>query len=97
MKRTIIISLALLLALTACQERSLQLEVPAREMKIAVLAPGVHTQVSSESFEADDRIGLFVTDYIEEATPMPLQISGNRATHIPAPFDGTACNTGKTV
>ena len=97
MKRTIISSLALLLALTACQERSLQQEGPAREMKIAVLAPGVHTRVSAESFEADDRIGLFVTDYIEDATPMPLQISGNRATNIAATFDGTAWNPAKTV
>ena len=97
MKRTIICSLALLLALTACQERSLQQEGPAREMKIAVLAPGVHTRVSAESFEADDRIGLFVTDYIEDATPMPLQISGNRATNVAATFDGTVWNTAKTV
>ena len=97
MKRTIIISLALLLALTACQERSLQLEDPAREMKIAVLAPGVHTRVSATSFEADDRIGLFVTDYIEETTPMPLQISGNRATNIAATFDGTTWNPAQTV
>ena len=97
MKRTIIISLALLLALTACQERSLQQEGPVREMKIAVLAPGVHTRVSAESFEADDRIGLFVTDYIEDATPMPLQISGNRATNVAATFDGTAWNPAKTV
>ena len=97
MKRTIISSLALLLALTACQERSLQQEGPAREMKIAVLAPGVHTRVSAESFEADDKIGLFVTDYIEDATPMPLQISGNRATNIAATFDGTAWNPAKTV
>ena len=97
MKRTIISSLALLLALTACQERSLQLEDPAREMKIAVLAPGVHTRVSATSFEADDRIGLFVTDYIEETTPMPLQISGNRATNIAATFDGTTWNPAQTV
>ena len=97
MKRTIIISLALLLALTACQERSLQQDGPAREMKIAVLAPGVHTRVSAESFEADDKIGLFVADYIEDATPMPLQISGNRATNIAATFNGTAWNPAKTV
>ena len=97
MKRTIICSLALLLTLTACQERSLQQEGHAREMKIAVLAPGVHTRVSATSFEADDRIGLFVTDFIDDATPMPLQISGNRATNIAATFDGTAWNTAKTV
>ena len=97
MKRTIISSLALLLALTACQERSLQQEGPARVMKIAVLAPGVHTRVSAETFEANDRIGLFVTDYIEDATPIPLQISGNRATNVAATFDGTAWNLAKTV
>ena len=97
MKRTIISSLALLLVLTACQERSLQQEGPAREMKIAVLAPGVQTRASAEAFEADDRIGLFVTDYIGDATPMPLQISGNRATNVAATFDGTVWNMAKTV
>lgn len=97
MKRTIISSLALLLVLTACQERSLQQEGPAREMKIAVLVPGVHTRASSEAFEADDRIGLFVTDYIGDATPMPLQIFGNRATNVAATFDGTVWNPVKTV
>ena len=97
MKRTIISSLALLLALSACQERSLQQEGPAREMKIAVLAPGVHTRASAEGFEADDRIGLFVTDYIEDATPMPLQISGNRATNVAATFDGIVWNPANTI
>ena len=97
MKRTIISSLALLLAFTACQELSLQQDGPAREMKIKVLTPGVHTRVSAETFEANDRIGLFVTDYIEDATPIPLQISGNRATNVAATFDGTAWNTAKTV
>lgn len=97
MKRTIISSLALLLAFTACQELSLQQDGPAREMKIRVLTPGVHTRVSAETFDANDRIGLFVTDYIEDATPIPLQISGNRATNVAATFDGTAWNTAKTV
>ena len=97
MKRTIISSLALLLAFTACQELSLQQDGPDREMKIKVLTPGVHTRVSAETFEANDRIGLFVTDYIEDATPIPLQISGNRATNVAATFDGTAWNLAKTV
>ena len=97
MKRTIISSLALLLAFTACQELSLHQDGPDREMKIKVLTPGVHTRVSAETFEANDRIGLFVTDYIQNATPMPLQISGNRATNVAATFDGTAWNPAKTV
>ncbi|MGN0189234.1 MAG: fimbrillin family protein [Candidatus Cryptobacteroides sp.] len=97
MKRTIIISLVLALTLTACQERNLQPEGLPREMKIAVLAPGVHTKASAESFEEGDRVGLFVADYIGDATPLPLQISGNRATNVAADFDGAAWNVAKTI
>lgn len=97
MKRTIISSFVLALTLTACQEQSLQPDGPSREMKISVLAPGVQTKASAESFGTGDRVGLFVTDYIDDLTPMPLQISGNRATNVAAAFDGIAWNMAKTV
>ena len=97
MKRTIISSFVLALTLTACQEQSLQPDGPSREMKISVLAPGVQTKASAESFGTGDRVGLFVTDYIDDLTPLPLQISGNRATNVAAAFDGIAWNMAKTV
>lgn len=97
MKRTIITSFGLALTLTACQVQSLQPDGPSREMKISVLAPGVQTKASAESFGTGDRVGLFVTDYIDDLTPMPLQISGNRATNVAAAFDGIAWNMAKTV
>lgn len=97
MKRTIITSLILALTLTACQVQSLQPDGPSREMKISVLAPGVQTKASAGTFETGDRVGLFVTDYIDDLTPLPLQISGNRATNVAAAFDGIAWNMAKTV
>ena len=97
MKRTIITSFVLALTLTACQEKGFQPDGASREMKISVLAPGVQTRASSESFETGDRVGLFVTDYIDASTPMPLQISGNRATNVAASFDGEPWNISKTV
>ena len=51
MKRTIICSLALLLALTACQERSLQQEGPAREMGFAVITVQILTIVGTVTID----------------------------------------------
>ena len=97
MKRTIICAAGLALLLCACQENRLEQDVPAREMSFNVLAPGVQTRASAESFEPGDRIGLYVADYLDASTPMPLQISGNRANNVEASFDGTSWTTAKQI
>ena len=66
-------------------------------MSFNVLAPGVKTKVSNNAFEASDMIGLYVTDYVDATTPMPLQISGNRANNLVVTFDGAAWTPSQTI
>lgn len=96
MKKTYIPLLAL--ALTACQEGNITLDIAATgEMTFKVLAPGAVTKVTGNSFDAMDQIGLYVTDYVDDTTPMPLQISGNRANNITVTFDGSAWTPEKAI
>ena len=91
MKR-IYIPFLLTLALTACQESDITPESPVVSdyMSFNILAPGAQTKVLNNAFEASDVIGLYVTDYVDDNTPMPLQISGNRANNTQVTYDGGA-------
>ena len=96
MKKTYIPLLAL--ALTACQEGNITPDIAATgEMTFKVLAPGAVTKVTGNSFDAMDQIGLYVTDYVDDTTPMPLQISGNRANNLTVTFDGLAWTPEKAI
>lgn len=102
MKQTIISLGTVLLAaafITACQKQDHAGDIAGspRKMNFSVLSPGAQTKVSGGAFEAGDRIGLFVTDYADEQTPMPLQISGNRATNVAATFDGQTWTSERPV
>ena len=66
-------------------------------MSFNVLAPGVKTKVSNNAFEISDMIGLYVTDYADAITPMPLQISGNRANNLAVTFDGAVWTPSQTI
>ena len=98
MKR-IYIPFLLTLALTACQEGDITPEasVLSNEMSFNVIASGTLTKVSNNAFEASDVIGLYVTDYVDDHTPMPLQISGNRASNSLVTFDGSVWTPGQTI
>ena len=89
----------LALAVTACQEGNITPDAPvvSDEMSFNVLAPGIQTKVADNAFEASDVIGLYVTDYVNESTPMPLQISGNRVNNMTLTFDGAAWTPEKTI
>ena len=90
--------LFLTLAIAACQEENITPEIATNgEMSFNVLAPGVKTKVSNNTFEASDMIGLYVTDYVDVTTPMPLQISGNRANNLVVTFDGAAWIPSQTI
>lgn len=91
--------LFLTLALAACQEENITPELSGvnDQMSFNVLAPGVKTKVSNNAFEASDMIGLYVTDYVDATTPMPLQISGNRANNLVVTFDGAAWTPSQTI
>ena len=98
MKR-IYIPLLMALAFTACQDNTVELEVPVLDnvMRFNLVRPDVQTKVSAGAFEAADQIGLYVTDYVNETTPMPLQISGNRANNSLVTFDGSAWTPDQTI
>lgn len=89
----------LLAVLTACQEGNItpEAQVVSDEMSFDVLAPGLQTKVANDVFEMSDVIGLYVTDYVDDMTPMPLQLSGNRANNLTVTYDGSAWNPEQTV
>ena len=66
-------------------------------MHFNLVGPDVQTKVSSGLFETADQIGLYVTDYVDNTTPMPLQLSGNRANNLTVTFDGSAWTPEKTI
>ena len=97
--KKIYIPFLLALAFTACQEGNITPEAPAvsDEMSFNVITPGLQTKVTNGAFEATDVIGLYVTDYVNEITPMPLQISGNRANNSQVTFDGAVWTPVQTI
>ena len=98
MKR-IYIPLIIALAFTSCQENAIEPANSAADnvMRFNLVNPGVQTKVSAGAFEAADQIRLYVSDYVNETTPMPLQISGNRANNSLVTFDGSAWNPEQTI
>ncbi len=98
MKR-IYIPLLVVLAVTACQDNTVESDAPIHDnvMRFNLVGPDVQTKVSAGAFETADQIGLYVTDYVNETTPMPLQISGNRANNSLVTFDGSAWTPDQTI
>ena len=66
-------------------------------MRFNLVGPNAQTKVSAGAFEEADQIGLYVTDYVNETTPMPLQISGNRANNSLVTFDGSVWTPEQTI
>ena len=87
-----------LLAAISCQENTVDPTlVYDNIMRFNLTAPCVATKVTADGFEATDYIGLYVADYVNDATPMPLQISGNRANNLIMTFDGSAWIPEETI
>ena len=79
------------MGMVACEQATNNAEIPAdNRMLFDIASPSAHTRVSNGAFEAEDRVGVYVTDYADDTTPMPLQISGNRANNEALLFDGAS-------
>ena len=77
--------------MVACEQAANNVEIPAdNRMLFDVASPSAHTRANNGAFEAEDKIGVYVTDYADDTTPMPLQISGNRANNEALIFDGAS-------
>lgn len=90
MMKRISIPLLILLLIVSCQENSI---VPVHlatddVMRFNLISSDLQTKVSEGTFEIKDKIGLYVTDYVDNHTPMPLQVSGNRANNSELTYDG---------
>ena len=89
---------ALALGMVACEQAANNIEIPAdSRMMFDVVSPGAHTRVSNGAFEAEDKIGVYVTDYVDDQTAMPLQISGNRANNEGLIYDGDEWAAERTI
>lgn len=87
---------ALTLALVSCShEEEVNLKADAT-MSFVVASPNA-TRVAAGEFEQSDKVGLYVVDYIDNATPAPLQISGNRANNEAMVYDGSAWATERAI
>ena len=90
---------ALALGLVGCSQEYQNVETPLNNnaMSFNIVSPNAGTRVSNGEFEAQDKLGLYVTDYIDAETPAPLQISGNHTNNEAMVFDGTKWATERPV
>lgn len=88
---------ALALGLVGCSQEYENVEAPlSSTMMFNIVSPNA-TRVADGAFEAEDKLGIYVTDYADETTPAPLQISGNRANNEAMMFDGSAWATERPI
>ncbi len=92
MKRTYLyIISALILGLVSCQQGGYEAELAQkRQMRFNVTAGS--TRAVNDIFEEGDKIGVYVTD-----TPMPLQVSGNRANNEAVVYNGEKWATERPI
>ena len=84
----------LALGFVACQQGGEEQLLPSNgEMQFNIAT----TRVANGAFEAEDKVGLYVTDYADATTPAPLQISGNRANNEAMTYDGTKWATEQPI
>ncbi len=88
---------ALTLGLVGCSQEYENVEAPLNgKMMFHIVSPNA-SRVANGAFEAEDKLGLYVTDYADATTPAPLQISGNRANNEGMVFDGASWATERIV
>ena len=86
------------LGMVACEQAANNVEIPAdNRMLFDIASPSAHTRVSNGAFEAEDKIGVYVTDYVDDQTAMPLHISGNRANNEGLIYDGEEWAAERTI
>ena len=86
MKKIYLLTFAALLAF-GCNKIETSETVDDGAMRFNVEYPA--TKATETSFEAGDRIGVYITAY-DGNTPLPLQLGGNYKNNNPVSFDGTS-------
>lgn len=85
------------LGLIGCSQKHENVEVPLSSTMLFNIVPPNATRVADGAFEAEDKLGIYVADYVDSATPAPLQISGNRANNEALIFDGASWAPERTI
>ncbi len=89
---------ALTLCLVACSKEYQDMTALSNSiMSFNIMSPNAHTRVADGAFETTDKLGIYVTDYVDNTTPAPLQISGNRANNEAMTYNGTSWATERAV
>lgn len=89
---------ALTLGLVSCHEGDVMPNIECDiTMSFNVVGSNAQTRVQNDIFEAEDKIGVYVTDYIDNETPAPLQVSGNRANNEGVVYDGEKWATVRPI
>lgn len=89
---------ALTLCLVACSKEYQDMTALSNSiMSFNIMSPNAHTRVADGAFETTDKLGIYVTDYVDNTTPAPLQISGNRANNEVMTYNGTSWATERAV
>lgn len=88
---------ALTLGLVGCSQEYQNVEAPLNNTMLFNITSPNATRVADGAFEANDKLGLYVTDYADETTPAPLQISGNHTNNEVLVFDGASWATERPV
>ena len=89
---------ALTLGLVGCSQEFQNDEILLNgPMSFNIVSPNANTRVADGVFEANDQLGLYVTDYADATTPAPLQISGNRANNEVMTYNGTSWATNRPI
>ena len=85
---------AMAAAVCACEKESnVSVYVPdAGEIQLDMLHPGQKTRVSDSGFDADDKIGVYVT-----ASDAELQLAGNQVNNEPFTYNGTSWTSARKV
>lgn len=83
--------------LGACRKDNMKPEEGDSVMSFNLSSPGVKTKASCGAFETGDKAGIYITDYVDGSTPMPLQISGNRANNLAIECSGAGWTPERTV
>ncbi len=100
-QNTITYSLLSLLALgtlDSCEKSEpVKIDSVPQQMSFNLLSPGYETKATESSFSQGDKAGLYVADYADASTPMPLQISGNRANNLAMTCNGASWTPAKTL
>ena len=92
-----IVASALAMMFSSCQQSDMISDDANKPMLFSIVTPGGHTRVADGAFEAQDKVGVYVTDYINDSTPAPLQISGNRANNETMIFDGSVWTAERPI